>query len=451
MKISVYIISHNYGKFVLQAIKSVINQTYSNWELILVDNSSTDNTLEIFKKFKKHKKVKIISLTNKNFPQACNIAVKKASGEYVIRLDGDDYFDHNILKVFSGYLEKNKKTALLFSDYFFISSDNKIISYEWTEKKGNNKHKILPPNGACCLIRKRFLKEVGFYREDLGAQDGLDIYFKLKKKYRIHNINLPLFYYRRHSNNLTNKELKIFSARRAIKKDNLKFKKKFSPIILIIPCRKYFDFVKNLWAQKLDGKTLLERDLEMCCKSDVIDHIVVISDTNEVLKIVSNFKKKDKRISFIKRNMQDTNRKTSILFSLKNIIKKMDPKLSGVVILRYIQTPFVTHFTLEEALSTIVLANATSSIGIESIKNEIFFRKKENLTSLNYKQTNQINKQEFYKDTTTCLAFKSKNIENNSLTGNRVVGFEVTSAESFFISSSNDLKVANTLLKEVKK
>ena len=36
-------------------------------------------------------------------------------------------------------------------------SDNKIISYEWTEKKGNNKHKILPPNGACCLIRKRFL------------------------------------------------------------------------------------------------------------------------------------------------------------------------------------------------------------------------------------------------------------------------------------------------------
>ncbi len=451
MKISVYIISHNYGKFVMQAIKSVINQTYSNWELILVDNSSTDNTLEIFKKFKKHKKVKIISLNNKNFPQACNIAVKKASGEYVIRLDGDDYFDHNILKVFSGYLEKNKKTALLFSDYFFISSDNKIISYEWTEKKGNNKHKILPPNGACCLIRKRFLKEAGFYREDLGAQDGLDIYFKLKKKYKIHNINLPLFYYRRHSNNLTNKELKIFSARRAIKKDNLKYKKKFSPIILIIPCRKYFDFVKNLWAQKLDGKTLLERDLEMCRKSDVIDHIIVISDTNEVLKIVSNFQKKDKRISFIKRNMQDTNRKTSILFSLKNIIKKIDPRLSGVVILRYIQTPFVTHFTLEEALSTIVLANATSSIGIESIKNEIFFRKKENLTSLNYQQTNQINKREFYKDTTTCLAFKSKNIENNNLTGNRVVGFEVTSAESFFISSSNDLKVANTLLKEVKK
>ena len=84
----------------------------------------------------------------------------------------------------------------------------------------------------------------------------------------------------------------------------------------------------------------------------------------------------------------------------------MDPKLSGVVILRYIQTPFVTHFTLEEALSTIVLANATSSIGIESIKNEIFFRKKENLTSLNYKQTNQINKQEFYKDTTTCSTAK---------------------------------------------
>ena len=450
MKITVYIISHNYGKYVNQAIQSVIRQTFKNWELILINNNSTDNTSNIFKKYKKNKKITIFSFKNKNFTQACNFAAKTANGKYVIRLDGDDYFDPNILTVLSGYLENDKKLAMVYPDFFFINKNNHIISYEWLEKKKNNRYKILPPNGACTLIRKSFLKKTGWYREDLGAQDGLDLYFKFKKKYKIQNINLPLFYYRKHEENLTNNELKIFNARRKIKSYNLKFTKKYSPVIAVIPCRKFFDFSKNLWSEEIGGKNLLERDIEMCRKSKIIDKIVIVSDTNQVLKTVNKFKKKDERVLFFKRKMEDTSTKISIFKSVKNIIKKLDKKLSGIVVLRYIQTPFVTHNTLEEAISTLILSNSNTTIGIEKVQNEIFKRENEKLISLNYKEKNQINKANIYRDTTTCLAIKNKNFTKKNNLGKNIVGFEVTSVESFFINSQQDLRVAKTLYKELK-
>ena len=55
-----------------------------------------------------------------------------------------------------------------------------------------------PPNGAGTLMRMSILKDLGGYREDLGAQDGLDIWTRIENKFAVKNVNLPLFYYRRH-------------------------------------------------------------------------------------------------------------------------------------------------------------------------------------------------------------------------------------------------------------
>ena len=95
-KYSVYIVSHNYGHYVEQAIQSVFEQTESNWELLLIDDGSTDSTSEIFKKYEKDSRIRTFNTNGIGLNAVCNFALNEALGDFIIRLDGDDYFDENM-------------------------------------------------------------------------------------------------------------------------------------------------------------------------------------------------------------------------------------------------------------------------------------------------------------------------------------------------------------------
>ena len=95
VKVSVYIASYNYGRFLEQAIESVLRQHFSDWELLIIDDGSTDETSKIMQLYANHPKVKLFKLENIGLPAVANFALNKARGEYLIRLDGDDIFDEN--------------------------------------------------------------------------------------------------------------------------------------------------------------------------------------------------------------------------------------------------------------------------------------------------------------------------------------------------------------------
>ena len=103
--ISVYIISHNYARYLEDAIESVLRQTIDNWELLLIDDGSTDETPEIISLYRDHPKINTFKTDGIGLPAACNLALNSANGEYLIRLDGDDIFDENILLILSHYLD----------------------------------------------------------------------------------------------------------------------------------------------------------------------------------------------------------------------------------------------------------------------------------------------------------------------------------------------------------
>ena len=91
--ISVYITNYNYGKYLEQSIKSVLNQTTKDFELIIIDDGSTDNSLEIIKKFENKPQIKFIKQKNKGLNVSNNIALKLSKGKYIIRLDADDWLE----------------------------------------------------------------------------------------------------------------------------------------------------------------------------------------------------------------------------------------------------------------------------------------------------------------------------------------------------------------------
>jgi glycosyltransferase involved in cell wall biosynthesis len=444
-RISVYLPSHNYGRFLGEAIESVLRQTVDDWELIVIDDGSTDETSSVMDLYRGHPRIFLHRKEGIGLTAVCNFALGQARGKYVVRLDGDDVFDENILLVLGNMLDRDPKLALVFPDFYLVDQFGDVFGQERRKRLDSRSHAIdMPPNGACTLVRADVLKEVGGYREDLGAQDGFDLWTKVVSRYKCANVNLPLFYYRRHGENLTTNTQRIINARRQIKKDAARERLATPrPVLAVIPCRRNFDFMPDVWNEKVGGASLLDRDIRVCLSSDMFDHIVVTSDNPETAEAVCRFN--DPRLRFVLRDPKSTIRTASVVSTLEMIARDLDPELKGMTVLRYIQSPFVTVDTLEEAISTLAMSEADSSNGVEEIGGQVFRRTRHGIELLNRLGELRSDFDKIYRDVQTCVAIRNSNLQTGSLMGRSTTSFVVSAAECFFIDSEHKLRLARLM------
>jgi len=251
--VTVYITNYNYGKYVSKSINSVLNQKFKNFELIIIDDGSNDNSRSIINKYSQDDRVSVIFQNRKGLLACNNLAIKISKGKYIIRLDADDWLALDALKILYDELEKNKKAGLVFPDYYEVDENDQVLR---KIVRHNFKKVTLfdqPAHGACTMIRKSFLHKVGNYDETLVSQDGYDVWIKFIKKYKLINVNKPLFYYRQHKKNLTKDEDKILSSRHLILKKNNKGLDNKS--IAIIPVRSLEDNFNISILKKIKKKT----------------------------------------------------------------------------------------------------------------------------------------------------------------------------------------------------
>ena len=444
-KITVYVVSHNHEKYLSDALESVLRQTIDGWEFLIIDDGSEDKSREIIDLYKGDDRVQIFHTDGIGLPSVCNLALEKARGEYIVRLDGDDIFDENILLVLSNYLDSNPETALVFPDYFLIDEFNEIFAHERRNKIFDTNHVVdIPPNGACTMIRINMLKEAGGYREDLGAQDGFDMWTKISEKHKTGNVNLPLFYYRRHSDNLTNRVQFIHNAKRQIKHDAIHADlEKNKPFIVVIPCRKNYDFCEDVWKQGVGSQTLLEVAIEESLASKIIDHVVVACDNQEAADVVKSYS--DKRLSFYLRQSKETIRSQKITPVIKAIVEELDPEFLGITALRYIQSPFVNKETIEEAVYTLILNSVDSTVGVEAITRPVYKRTAFGLEDLNPARQFKTDFDQVFLEANTVFATRNLNLKFGSLTGSKRANFLVSSDECYFIDTHKKLKIAQIM------
>src|ERR1700730_11250443 len=151
-RISVYIPSHNYGRFLGEAIESVLRQSVNDWELIVIDDGSTDETSSVMDLYRGHPRISLHRKEGIGLTAVCNFALKQAKGRYVIRLDGDDVFDENILLVLGNILDRDPSLALVFPDYYLFDQFGEIFAQERRNRLYSGSHNFdMPPNGACTM------------------------------------------------------------------------------------------------------------------------------------------------------------------------------------------------------------------------------------------------------------------------------------------------------------
>jgi len=218
--VSIIVITYNSSKFVLETLESAKTQTYQNIELIVSDDASTDNTVElcrvwIDKNKERFVRTELITVEkNTGIPANCNRGLKASRGEYIKFIAGDDLILNKYVELCIDYFRKDHSVGLVYTNTILIDSKGNHI------KKISNKNykqgyifkeifflKFWPSAPSLCFKKEALIK-VGTFNENIAVEDYY-IVLKIAQIYKICHINQYLTLYRRHDSNFSNKGLFI--------------------------------------------------------------------------------------------------------------------------------------------------------------------------------------------------------------------------------------------------
>jgi glycosyltransferase involved in cell wall biosynthesis len=367
--VTIYITNYNYGQYIRQSIESVLSQSFGSFELIIIDDGSSDESHEIIQEYGRNSKVKIVFQENKGLNTTNNIALKLSRGKYIMRLDADDYLDNNALLLMTNQLERDPNLVMIFPDYYMVDKEGRVLSHEYRHDFSNNVSLYdQPAHGACTMVKSDVLKEVGGYSEEFKCQDGYELWVKIIGYYKVSNISLPLFYYRQHGDNLTSNEKKILSTRCEIikKHSKLKNKRKLNNLC-IIPIRSSGDNRGPLAILPFSKTTLLDIVVKQINESDNPTKIVITTNDSKVYEYAKTtlngeniiIDSRPEELSLLNTKIDDT---------IKYIVDKYVEKLNKfnpdtITVVNY-EYPLRDSGYIDNMANSLYLYNATSSLSV---------------------------------------------------------------------------------------
>ena len=190
-KVSIIIACYNHAKFLEKSISSALSQDYPNLEVIVANDGSTDNSLEVALKFNN---IKLISHENKGVIYTRNNAIKESKGYYILPLDADDYLaSDDVVSKMVAKLEK-EEADLISGNFQEFGESNKLFKAESKESKDLLTSNHIP---ATSLYTKKIFNKVGGYSEKMkGGYEDWEFNIKVFNAGKIAKIDKIIFYYR---------------------------------------------------------------------------------------------------------------------------------------------------------------------------------------------------------------------------------------------------------------
>lgn len=182
--LSVIIPTYNHARFLPQAVKSVFDQTYQNFEIIVVDDGSTDNTRETAQNYSKDCRFRYIYQENRGLAASRNTGLRTVQGEYVAFLDADDVFLPRKLEIQLDWFETHPSCGMVFSGFYFMNDQGELIrAHEpWLDVPTLEVKDLLfgnPTSVHAVLVKKQWLDRVGGFDETLRRIEDWDIWLRV--------------------------------------------------------------------------------------------------------------------------------------------------------------------------------------------------------------------------------------------------------------------------------
>lgn len=210
--VSVIIPAYNCGKYLKEAVDSVLNQTYKNVEIIIIDDGSTDDTQKVAEEFSK--KVIYHRQPHRGAASARNEGIKRASGDFIAFLDADDVWLKEKVARQVMYFEKNPEVGLVYTDLYRLDAGSNRIISKWSDvfpvKEGFVFRDLIERNfiqTSAVMIKKKVVDEIGFFDEEFKAYEDIDYWVRVAEKFKIGYIPEPLVIYRMFPESLSKKGL----------------------------------------------------------------------------------------------------------------------------------------------------------------------------------------------------------------------------------------------------
>jgi len=225
-KISVVMPNYNRGAFLPEAIESILNQTFRDFEFIIIDDGSVDNSWEIIQKYSE-KDTRIRAFKNdKNYHivYTRNRGISLSETDLIAFLDSDDVAMPERLEIQLEFMKNNLDCGVCGSNFEIINEKSELTGHKKFPENDDDIKKSFfffnPFGQNTVIIRKRCFDEVGLYNDEYRNAEDLDMWMRIGSKYALHNIQKELVKYRVHRDN------SIFKNQKRMIRSTLKLRKK---------------------------------------------------------------------------------------------------------------------------------------------------------------------------------------------------------------------------------
>lgn len=254
-RLSVILPVYNAEKYIESTLNSILSQTYTRFELILIDDCSTDGSLKIIEKFSDSRIRLVKNETNLKLIKTLNKGLRLAQGEYVARCDADDLYDPKRFEKQIKFLEENLEIGILGTDAWIIDQNNRILSttvnFPYTPSEIDLRLQSGSPFfHSSVMFRKSLILESGGYDAEYVHAEDYALWLKLRKNTQYLNLKSRLLYYRIHSQSISSQNYK----------QQLVVSKNARDLYLKnIPIHSNYSFLKeNIWINKRNSEALLK-------------------------------------------------------------------------------------------------------------------------------------------------------------------------------------------------
>jgi CMP-N-acetylneuraminic acid synthetase len=452
--VTIYIPCRNYGHFLNRALQSMKEQLYTNWELFIVDEASGDET-QLFARYFLTSVAQKVEIIHNPVPiglqKVANQVIGLANGRYIMRLDADDWLDESALLLMVAKLESDSKLGIVYGNYYYTNEEGVVIGFERRRKLGeedNSNH--LPPHGACTMVRMNVLKAAGGYSEDINAQDGWELWFKLLQRTQAANLEAPIFYYRQHGNSLSRDSNRLLSARAKIFS---KLRKQaaggYQPTCLaVIPAKESYPNFEKVPFRQIGDKSLLQiaAQVALCAKN--VTEVLITSESEQVLKFAAGLveQKIIGSLLMVRRPIEFADeliRPREILLHAAAAYFEKHRHHPDILLFLSLHAPFRSEGHIDKAVDVLLTQNCDSVVSVCEEREPIFTHGTDGLNLLNPGRFKGISheRENLYRFNGSIIATWMETLKEDSLFGRKVGYIEMGQKESIQIKCAADLNL----------